>query len=196
MPGEAYSVYWPQERWKRGSTAAHRLTVLFGGPHSSEPSFRRATVQPGDLLYPIGVYSQVLYVLGRMRVQEIVLVGGDGEPPLDEYFERYGMWRFLAPTCTTEVVVCTEGTRIYLDRPVPGDVLKRLTYQPRRGPRGVKHVTEEGRLAHSISVHGIYRLAAISAADFDAVLDGPPGEPIGRRSRTVPYISPDMTPLF
>ena len=49
-----------------------RLTVLFGGPHTSEPSFRRATVQPGDLLYPVGVCDQVLYVLGRMRVQQVV----------------------------------------------------------------------------------------------------------------------------
>jgi len=72
--------------------------VLFGGPHSSEPSFRRATVQTGDLLYPIGVCDQVLYVLGRMRVREIVPVGAD-RALLEEYFARYGGWRFLAPTC-------------------------------------------------------------------------------------------------
>lgn len=90
-------MYWPQPRWRRAAAVCQCLTVLFGGPHSSEPSFRRATVQPGDLLYPIGVCDQVLYVLGRMRVREIVPVGED-MALLEEYFARYGGWRFLAPT--------------------------------------------------------------------------------------------------
>jgi hypothetical protein len=75
-------------------------TVLFGGPHSYQPSFQRATVQPGDLIYLIGVRSQVLYVFGRMRVKEIIAVGGDPRPRLEQYFARYAEWRFLASTCT------------------------------------------------------------------------------------------------
>jgi hypothetical protein len=59
--------------------AGQRLAVLSGGPHRSEPSFRRATVQPGDLLYPVGACDQVLYVPGRMRVQQIVPAGEDPE---------------------------------------------------------------------------------------------------------------------
>jgi hypothetical protein len=185
-------VYWPQERWRRAATVGQRLTVLFGGPHTSEPSFRRATVQPGNLLYPIGVRDQVLYVFGRMRVQEIVPVddGNDQQLRLEQYFVRYGMWRFLAPTCTTEVVIGSEGTGIRLDRPVPSEILKRLTYSPRRGPRPIKHVSEDGRLMHQLSVQGIYRLAEASAVDLEAVLTGPPGEPIrlygARRSQELP----------
>ncbi len=186
---EAYSVYWPQPRWRRAAAMCQRLAVLFGGPHRSEPSFRRATVQPGDLLYPIGVCDQVLYVLGRMRVREIVPVGDD-QALLEEYFARYGAWRFLAPTCTTEVVIGSEGTGIALDRPLPGEILRRLTYQPRRGPRPVRHVSADGRLVHSLSVQGIYRLAGSSAADLEAVLAGPPGQPIpltrSRRHQAIP----------
>jgi hypothetical protein len=176
---------------------AERLAVLFGGPHISEPSFRRATVQPGDLLYPIGVCRQVLYVFGRMRVQEIIPVGGSGQRPLDEYFSRYSVWRFLAPTCTTEVVIGAEGTGIRLDRPVPGEVLKRLTYHPRRGLRPVKHVSEDGRLVRSLSVQGIYRLAESSVADLEAVLTGASGEPISLlRPRKKPEVPTNMDPLF
>jgi hypothetical protein len=196
--GEAYSVYWPQPRWMRAVGVTQRLTVLFGGPHISEPSFRRATVQPGDLLYPIGVCDQVLYAFGRMRVQEIVPVDEGDQRLLDEYLARYREWRFLAPTCTTEVVIGAEGTGIHLDRPVPGEILKRLTYQPRRGLRPVKHVSADGRLMHSLSVRGIYRLAASSMADLDVVLAGTPGKPIGllplRRKREV--IPLGMEPLF
>jgi len=186
---EAYSVYWPQRRWRHAAAVCQRLTVLFGGPHRSEPSFRRATVRPGDLLYPIGVCEQVLYVLGRMRVREIVLAGGD-RALLQQYLARSGAWRFLAPTCTTEVVLGSEGTGILLDRPLPGEILGRLTYRPRRGPRPVRHVSDDGRLLHSISVQGIYRLAESSAADLEVVLAGPPGTPIPlsrpRRHQGVP----------
>jgi hypothetical protein len=190
-------VYWPQERWMRAASAGQCLAVLFGGPHTSEPSFRRATVQPGDLLYPIGVCDQVLYVFGRMRVQEIVPVGGSDQGPLEEYFARYLRWRFLAPTCTSEVVIGTEGTRVHFDRPVPGEILKRLTYRPRRGPRPVKHVSQDGRLLHPLSVPGIYRLAESSAADLEAVLSGPPGKPVSPpRLRGCPPVPAGMEPLF
>ena len=194
---EAYSVYWPQARWRQAAGVARPLGLLFGGPHTSEPSFRRATVQPGDQLYPIGLCDQVLYVFGRMRVKEIIPVGEPGQPRMAEYLS--GPWRFLAPTCTTEVVIGTETTGIYLDRPVPGDVLKRLTYHPRRGPRPVKHVTEDGRLTHQLSVQGIYRLAQSSAADLEAVLTGPSGEPIrlfGSKPRRIPEAPANMDPLF
>ena len=194
---EAYSVYWPQDRWRHAAGVAQHLTVLFGGPHTSEPSFRRATVQPGDLLYPIGVCEQVLYVFGRMRVQEIIPVDDSDQRSLDEYFSRYGIWRFLAPTCTTEVVIGAEGTGIHLDRPMPGEVLKRLTYHPRRGLRPVKHVSEDGRLMHPLSVQGIYRLAESSVADVEAILTGGPGEPISlHRPRRRPEEPANMDPLF
>jgi hypothetical protein len=193
---EAYSVYWPQRRWRRAAGVCQRLTVLFGGPHLSEPSFRRATVQPGDLLYPIGLCDQVLYVLGRMRVQQIVPVGDD-RALLEDYLARYASWRFLAPTCTTEVVIGSEGTGIFLDRPLPGQILQRLTYRPRRGPRPVRHVSEAGRLLYSISVQGIYRLAESSAADLEAVLAGPPGQPISLFRPRKPQTAPsDIDTLF
>jgi hypothetical protein len=177
----AYSVYWRQELWQCAATVGCPLTVLFGGPHSSQPSFRRATVQPRDLLYPIGVRGGVLHVFGRMRVEEIVAVGGrDQQPRLEQFLADYGEWRFLASTCTTEAVISCEGTGIYLDRPVPGEILKRLTYHPRRGPRPVKHVSEDGHLLHVLSVQGIYRLAESSAADLEAVLTGPLGNLITR----------------
>ena len=34
-------------------------------------------MQPGDLLHPIGVCDEVLYVPGRTRVQQIIPVGED-----------------------------------------------------------------------------------------------------------------------
>ncbi len=64
-----------------------------------------------------------------------------------------------------------EGTMVYSERAVPGETLKTLTYMPRRGPRPIKHVSEDGLLTSAISVQGIYRLAPASAVELDAVLD-------------------------
>ncbi len=72
---EAYTVFWAQERcvtMRRLGGLGKALEVLFGGPHSSEPSFLRATVRPGDDLYPITVRAGVLYILGRARVRRIL----------------------------------------------------------------------------------------------------------------------------
>jgi hypothetical protein len=52
----------------------------------------RAAVQPGDLLYPIGVYDEVLYVLGRMRIRQIIPVGED-RALLQETLAQHGPWR-------------------------------------------------------------------------------------------------------
>ena len=38
----------------------------------------------------------------------------------------------------------------------------------------VRHVSDDGRLLHPLSVQGIYRLAESSAADLEAILAGPP----------------------
>ncbi|MBO3739283.1 hypothetical protein [Actinoplanes flavus] len=165
---DAYTVFWPQDRWRRALGMHRPLEVMFGGPHVSEPSFRRAKVAAGDLLYPIGVHSRVLFVFGRMRVREIVDADRDR---LEEFYERFRPWRFLAATCTNEVVLGEEGTMVHSGRAIPGEMLKTLTYLPRRGPRPIKHVSADGLLTSAISVQGTYRLAAASAVDLDAVLD-------------------------
>ncbi len=51
--GDAYTVYWPRHRWRPALSVGRPLEILFGGPHRSAPSFVRAKVGPGDVLYPI-----------------------------------------------------------------------------------------------------------------------------------------------
>jgi hypothetical protein len=72
---EAYTVFWTQDRCKalrKLGGVGKPLELLFGGPHTSEPSFQRATVRPDDELYLISVRAGVLYVLGRVRVRRIL----------------------------------------------------------------------------------------------------------------------------
>jgi hypothetical protein len=73
-------------------TAMAALPCCSGGPHHCRPASGRVAVQPGDLLYPIGVCDEVLYVLGRMRVHQVIPAGED-RALLQETLAQHGPWR-------------------------------------------------------------------------------------------------------
>jgi hypothetical protein len=84
---DAYTVFWTRERrhaLRTQGNVGKPLSLLFGGPHTSEPSFVRATVRPGDYLYPISVQHGTLFVLGRVRVRRLLALEAfvDARPDL------------------------------------------------------------------------------------------------------------------
>ena len=109
---ESYTVFWTMDRWLSALSAGHKpLPVLFGGPRLAEPSFRRAGVKVGDLLYPVAVWNRRVYVVARMRVREMILLSQEDGPTLiNERFPQFRAWKVLAPTCTDEVIIGIEGT--------------------------------------------------------------------------------------
>src|SRR5262245_45258523 len=72
--GDSYTVFWSQRRvgpLEKLPADAKPFSLLFGGPHISQPSFSRAGVRLGDLLYPISVSKGYLQILGRMQVLDL-----------------------------------------------------------------------------------------------------------------------------
>jgi len=183
---EAYTVFWTMDRWLSAVAVGHKpLPVLFGGPHLSEPSFRRAGVKVGDLIYPVAVSNRRVHVVARMRVREMILLGQEDGPSLiDHRFPQYRAWKFLAPTCTEEVVIGMEGTAPRVDVELPRDVLDRLTFRSQRGERPLRHL-KDGELTSSIGLQGIYRLTAASAADLAGLIESPPPEAAARIPRAM-----------
>jgi hypothetical protein len=192
--GDSYTTLWSQDRirdLKRHRQEGVRLTVLFGGPHTSLPAFRRYGVHEGDWIYPIYVRQGVLHVIGRMRVRRILsledyiaenpdLFAGCAQEPapmltLLDYLEHHPEQRYLAPTCVEEVALGEQGTPIRLDVAAPGELVERLRFRSRRRERGIKHV-ENGRIKRVISLQGIYRLAPESAEALEALLARRPAE--------------------
>jgi hypothetical protein len=173
------------------------LPVLFGGPHLSEPSFRRAGVNVGDAIYPIAVSNRRVLVVARMRVREMLLLGQEDGPALiDQRFPQYRGWKVLAPTCTEEVIVGMEGTVPRADVFLPPEVLQRLTFRSQRRERTLKHV-KDGELTSSIGLQGIYRLTTGSAADLDALLAARTAAQHARIPRSVRRTTPTAPePLF
>ncbi len=192
MVTNAYTIFWTHDRYntlRRLGWAGRQMQTLFGGPHISEPSFTRAGVCPGDLIYPITVRSGVLYVLGRARVrcmltldnyieQHSDLFSLDRSEPLakTKAFDRYRIAHpavaSLAPTCTDEVVECEESTLLRFDLAIPPDLLTRLRYRSQRRERDLSQHLRDGRLVRSVAVQGIYRLSEPSACELEALVLG------------------------
>ncbi|MFB6563876.1 hypothetical protein ACFCYH_34155 [Streptomyces sp. NPDC056400] len=167
MPN-SYTTLWTNDlcrELERTGRAGQRLTMLFGGPHQSLPSFVRAGVRPGDTVFPVRAFRKRLHVLGAMEVSRIIPYGDAGSELHDDDYAKLLDWRTLKAGCVTEVLLGPPGSALGFDAAVPADLLGRLTYTSRRGERTLKHVVD-GELVRSISVQGVYRLAADSAAEL------------------------------
>jgi hypothetical protein len=188
----AYTIFWTHNRYntlRRLGWTGRQMETLFGGPHTSEPSFIRAGVCPGDLVYPITVRSGILYVLGRARVRCILTLDNYIEQHFDLFslnhsesqaktkaFDGYRIAHpavaSLAPTCTDEVVECEESTPLRFDLTLPPDLLARLCYRSQRRERDLSKHLRDGHLVSSLAVQGIYRLSEPSACELEALVLG------------------------
>lgn len=63
-----YMVCWPQDRWKEINKAGDvgPIKVVYGSIHSRMPSI--ASIQVGDVVFPVTQMSKHLYVLARLPV--------------------------------------------------------------------------------------------------------------------------------
>ncbi|MFE1906047.1 hypothetical protein ACFW96_20630 [Streptomyces gardneri] len=168
----SYTTLWTNSlcrELERSGRAGQRLTMLFGGPYQSLPSFLRAGVRPGDRIYPVRAHRTRLHVLGVLEVADIVPYEIAGSALPDDDYMKLLDWRLLKTGWVTEVLVGPPGAPLSFDTVVPGDLLERLTYTSRRGERVLKHV-EDGRLLRSAGLQGIYRLAAGSADELDQLI--------------------------
>jgi hypothetical protein len=110
----AFTILWTQDRCqavRKHGQEGKRLEVLFGGPHTSEPSFRRYGVKEGDYIYPVRLLKGTLYVIGRMRVKHLL--------SLAEYVERYS---HLFEGCEPSDPVAVLGENCILREWVRGDL--------------------------------------------------------------------------
>jgi len=186
----SFTTLWTRMRCQQAKQANQQgapLTLLFGGPHLSQPSFRRAGVSVGDYIYPISVSHGLLYLIARMRVKAMLSLEEyiDQNPTLFAPYKRtdWAMetlsayladrpWqRYLFHTCTDEVVVGDESTTIRFDLTVPPELIERLRYRSRRRERPIKH-QEHGKITSVISLQGIYRLSEASAVELERLVTG------------------------
>jgi hypothetical protein len=98
----AYTLLWTNDLCReliRGGFTGQRPTALFGGPHQSRPSFRRAGVAPGDRIFAVRAWRTALYPVCSMEVQRIVDYDRAGAELADEDYPKLIHWRPLKSGC-------------------------------------------------------------------------------------------------
>jgi hypothetical protein len=74
------------------------LSVIFGGPHQSQPRLGKITI--GDKIYPITVINGKMYILGSMEVERIInekeyteeILFKNNPEIIESYNRWYKMW--------------------------------------------------------------------------------------------------------
>jgi len=139
---DAYTTYWPAD-WvkvilKNGDSGP--LSVIYGGEHRAQPPLGKVGV--GDMIYPVTLSAGVLYIMGRMRVKEIInadeyaaRLGVFRRPLLwDEYTEKYKdtITHQIPRTCADDAAVGIDSTLIIM-RPFPADNIALVRLGPKPG---------------------------------------------------------------
>ncbi|MFF2625470.1 hypothetical protein ACFVUN_06825 [Kitasatospora griseola] len=174
MP-DAFTVLWTHDTCRalrREGRVGERPPVAFGGVHTSLPAWSGA--RPGDEVYAVHVNRCEVFVVSRLRVLDTERGDCCGTAPAtwrDPAFPGHRDWWMLGTGGCGATPVHVDATPVTFDTRVPGEVLHRLAWRNRRGrTRGLKYLVD-GRLEHSVSLQGFYRLAPGSADELAAVVD-------------------------
>lgn len=154
-----FSMYWPQDVCR----AAER-DGLIGRPLASVHSRGNKStrlpraMQPGHYLYVFAFRQLALFLVGRVRIEQL---------PEVRIQTGSAAWSYV------DGVSGSEGTAVRLDLVVPKVALRRLSWYSGKDERRA-NLDAEGRLISHESFAGVIRLTPSTAADLDALLRGDP----------------------
>ena len=176
---ESYIIFWKKEKINRiiGNGDKGPLTVLYGGPHQSQPAFGR--VSAGDKVYPITVIDGKLYLIGRMTIDSIVDAEGylssvlkiiNPDHMWDIYWDKHKneVTHKIPNTCADNAAVGSNGTGLSL-REVPSDIASEIKVGPKSGQEKPLR-SQNGKISTSGMIGYYRRLSFDSAALLDRVI--------------------------
>ena len=177
---ESYIIYWKKEKINRILSNGDKgpLSVLYGGPHQSQPAFGKVGV--GDKIYPITVIEGKLYLIGRMTIDSIVnaeeylldtLRISNPDYMWDTYWNAHKneVTHKIPTTCADNAAVGSDGTIIGL-REVPVEIATQIQVGPKPGQETLIK-SQNGKIS-TIGMTGYYRrLSLDSAALLDSIIN-------------------------
>ncbi len=171
---------------KKDGEVGTSLTMMYGSPHSSAPSFRRYGVGPGDFIYIVGLKAGLLSLVMRAKVEALITA--------DEYFRDHlklpeklrkmhlwdmsdKLWKEqrelghrLPFGCVDEVALFASATPITLDRNIPTEVTAALRFRTKKGEeRSLPLVGGLLKKLSALQAH-IHRLTPETAPLLDALV--------------------------
>lgn len=163
-----YTMYWPEWMCEaaRGQGLDGQPVHLLWGGHNADSDFGRFKVGPGDTVVAVTSRDGVLYALASVHVTE--------KTSADAWLAKHpGDARLRVHGCGGQVLAGTPGAPLRFDRALTGRQLEAFRYDAAKAPRALKHV-KDGRLTRPLSVQGVYRVTADTAAMLDGVLGRTP----------------------
>ncbi|WP_261399094.1 hypothetical protein [Streptomyces misionensis] len=128
-------------------------------------------------MYALHVNRCEVFVVSRMRVIDMGRGDCCGTAPAtwrEPAFPGHDDWSMLGAGGCGATAVHVDATPVGFDTRIPGDLLPTLTWRNRRGQtRNLKYVVN-GRLEHSVSLQGFYRLTPESADALARVVENAP----------------------
>ncbi len=196
MP-QSFVLNWSQKKLdvlKKDGEVGTSLTMMYGSPHASAPSFRRYGVGPGDFIYIVGLKAGLLSLVMRGQVDSLITA--------DEYFhdhlmlpekilkmhlwdmseklwkERRELGHRLPFGCVDEVALFSSATPVTLDRTIPTEVTAALRFRTKKGDeRSLPLVGGLLKKLSALQAH-IHRLTPETAPLLEAlVTPGPARKP-------------------
>jgi hypothetical protein len=138
----SFIIFWAKDRienyLKNGDNGP--LSVIFGGPHQSQPSFGK--IKTGDKIFPITVIDGKMYILGFMEIEKYISE--------EEYIKNYldgiknDMWdaycvknketitHKIPWSCVDKVAIGKNGTKI-IKRELPEKIINLIKLGPKKG---------------------------------------------------------------
>jgi hypothetical protein len=152
----AFTHYWKNDTFEQMRANGHEGEPL---DHTAGNTFSNVGVKPGDSVYVITVKKGELFLVGRMKVSNIVHSNAEAERLLG-----YDVW----PAADHLIANENECTPMRFRRRVPLQIVQQLRFDSKTQPQPLKF-TDSGRLDQQ-TLRGVRRLSRRSAELLDSVL--------------------------
>ena len=136
-----YITYWPKEQIRNLEREKDEgpITVIFGSIHTKMPSIK--SIKVGDVIYPVTLVNNSLYIVGRMPVEQIETAyeylvrelgaltpeGVDRKEYYDTPILPHKCHQKPFNCCSETAAQSEHGSTIKL-RPIPMDKIKELRF--------------------------------------------------------------------
>jgi hypothetical protein len=188
MP-QSFVLNWSQKRLdqlQKDGEVGTSLTMMYGSPHSSAPSFRRYGVGQGDFIYIVGLKAGRLSLVTRACVAALITADAyfKDHLQLHEKMLKMHLWDMseklweerrelghrLPFGCVDEAALLSSASPVTLDRTIPVEVAAALRFRTKKGEE--RRLPLEGGLLKKLSAlqAHIHRLTPETAPLLERLL--------------------------
>ena len=183
-----YITYWPKEQIRKLEKEKDNgpITVIFGSVHTKMPSIK--SVRVGDVIYPVTITNNSLYVVGKMPVQQIesayeylirelgnrccalIPEGANETEYYDTPIKPHRCHQMPFNCCSETAAQSEHGSKIKL-RLIPSDKINELRFGPTKSKQKPLRVDKNGNPSILSVSSCIRKMSDETKVIFDSVFE-------------------------